>query len=218
MSGKFAANAAWLTLAAISGNLLRAARCLASGFHARARGATIRSDRSTSLPAPPAAAAAASPCTFPNAGTASPDGKACSRPHAARRGHPVPCPRPGKITARPAEAGGGTSRAQSPGKLPLQRSGRKRSTAIRRWIEADPAHSAACPDVQSPDAAPSCSSAPSSGRQPAPSRRAGQDCTKASRSALIVWAWVVGMPCGNPGYVFSVPFCTSRADSGPESA
>ncbi len=44
MSGKFAANAAWLTLAAISGNLLRAAGCLASGFHARARGATIRRD------------------------------------------------------------------------------------------------------------------------------------------------------------------------------
>ena len=32
----------------------------------------------------------------------------------------------------------------------------------------------------------------------APSRRGGQDCTKASRSALIVSAWVVGMPCGNP--------------------
>jgi putative transposase len=45
-----------------------------------------------------------------------------------------------------------------------------------------------------------------------------EDCTKASRSALIVSAWVVGIPCGNPLYVFSVPFCTSRADSGPESA
>jgi hypothetical protein len=43
-SGSFAANAAWLTLAAITGNLLRAAGCLASGFHARARGATIRRD------------------------------------------------------------------------------------------------------------------------------------------------------------------------------
>lgn len=41
-SGKFAANAAWLTLAAICHNLLRAAGCLASAFHARARGATIR--------------------------------------------------------------------------------------------------------------------------------------------------------------------------------
>jgi Transposase DDE domain group 1 len=43
-SGRFAANAAWLTLAAISGNLIRAAGCLASAFHARARGATIRRD------------------------------------------------------------------------------------------------------------------------------------------------------------------------------
>jgi hypothetical protein len=43
-SGKFTANAAWLTLAAISHNLLRAAGCLASPRHARARGATIRAD------------------------------------------------------------------------------------------------------------------------------------------------------------------------------
>jgi Transposase DDE domain group 1 len=43
-SGSFAANAAWLTCAAIAGNLVRAAGCLASAFHARARGATIRRD------------------------------------------------------------------------------------------------------------------------------------------------------------------------------
>jgi hypothetical protein len=43
-SGHFAANAAWLTLAAIAHNLLRAAGTLASAFHARARGATIRRD------------------------------------------------------------------------------------------------------------------------------------------------------------------------------
>jgi hypothetical protein len=43
-SGSFAANAAWLTLAAMSGNLVRAAGCLASPAHARARGATIRRD------------------------------------------------------------------------------------------------------------------------------------------------------------------------------
>src|SRR5436190_15015124 len=54
--------------------------------------------------------------------------------------------------------------------------------------------------------------------QPTPSCRVGQACTKASRSALIVSAWVVGIPCGNALYVFSVPSCTSRADSGPESA
>ncbi|MEO3862935.1 IS1380 family transposase [Acrocarpospora sp. B8E8] len=41
-SGRFAANAAWVTLAAITHNLLRAAGCLASAFHAKARGATLR--------------------------------------------------------------------------------------------------------------------------------------------------------------------------------
>jgi hypothetical protein len=41
-SGHFPANAAWLTCAAMSHNLTRAAGALASGFHARARGATIR--------------------------------------------------------------------------------------------------------------------------------------------------------------------------------
>jgi hypothetical protein len=43
-SGRFAANAAWLTLAAMTHNLLRATGCLAPAFHARARGATIRRD------------------------------------------------------------------------------------------------------------------------------------------------------------------------------
>jgi hypothetical protein len=41
-SGDFNANAAWLTCAAITHNLLRASGCLASAFHARARGATLR--------------------------------------------------------------------------------------------------------------------------------------------------------------------------------
>jgi hypothetical protein len=41
-SAKFTANAACLVLAAIAFNLTRAARCLASTFHARATGATIR--------------------------------------------------------------------------------------------------------------------------------------------------------------------------------
>lgn len=41
-SGDFAANAAWLTCVAITHNLLRASGCLASAFHARARGATLR--------------------------------------------------------------------------------------------------------------------------------------------------------------------------------
>jgi len=49
-SGSFAANAAWLTLAAIAHNLTRAAGCLASLFHATARPATIR-DQLINLPA-----------------------------------------------------------------------------------------------------------------------------------------------------------------------
>jgi len=43
-SGKFAANAAWLTCAAITHNLLRAAGALTSRAYAKARGATIRRD------------------------------------------------------------------------------------------------------------------------------------------------------------------------------
>jgi polyphosphate kinase 2 len=41
-SGRFAANAAWLTLAAMAHNLLRAAGCLTGPRYARARAATIR--------------------------------------------------------------------------------------------------------------------------------------------------------------------------------
>jgi hypothetical protein len=41
-SGRFHANAAWLTLAALTHNLLRAAGCLASRYHATARTGTIR--------------------------------------------------------------------------------------------------------------------------------------------------------------------------------
>jgi hypothetical protein len=43
-SDSFPANAAWLALAAISCNLLRAAGCLASLAYAKARGATVRRD------------------------------------------------------------------------------------------------------------------------------------------------------------------------------
>ena len=49
-SGRFAANGAWLTLAAVALNLTRAAGCLASRFHATARPATIR-DQLINLPA-----------------------------------------------------------------------------------------------------------------------------------------------------------------------
>lgn len=41
-SGTFTANASWLALAALTHNLLRAAGCLASAFHAKARAATLR--------------------------------------------------------------------------------------------------------------------------------------------------------------------------------
>ncbi|MBA8926963.1 hypothetical protein BC739_004169 [Kutzneria viridogrisea] len=41
-SGKFAANAAWLTLAALTHNLMRALGCLAGGRHATARTGTLR--------------------------------------------------------------------------------------------------------------------------------------------------------------------------------
>jgi len=43
-SGSFPANAAWLALAAISCNLLRAAGSLAGRGYAKARGATLRRD------------------------------------------------------------------------------------------------------------------------------------------------------------------------------
>ena len=43
-SADFSANAAWAVLAAISQNILRACGALASLFHARARGATLRRD------------------------------------------------------------------------------------------------------------------------------------------------------------------------------
>jgi hypothetical protein len=40
----------------------------------------------------------------------------------------------------------------------------------------------------------------------------------ASKSALIVAASVVGIPCGKPLYVLRTPFFTRFADSGPASA
>jgi hypothetical protein len=40
----------------------------------------------------------------------------------------------------------------------------------------------------------------------------------ANRSALIVSALVVGIPWGKPGYIFSVEFFTSFADSGAAAA
>ncbi|MGH3298350.1 MAG: hypothetical protein ACRDP7_41820 [Trebonia sp.] len=47
-------------------------------------------------------------------------------------------------------------------------------------------------------------------------KRDDQDWINASKSLLIVSACVVGIPCGKPVYVFSVPFCTSLTVRGPE--
>ncbi|MFJ2579446.1 hypothetical protein [Kitasatospora aureofaciens] len=52
-SGRFQANAAWLTLWAITHNLLRATSSLASSFHARATTATLRAHL-VNIPARPA--------------------------------------------------------------------------------------------------------------------------------------------------------------------
>jgi hypothetical protein len=49
-------------------------------------------------------------------------------------------------------------------------------------------------------------------------KRDDQDWMNVSRSLLIVSACVVGIPCGKPAYVFSVPFCTSSTARGPEVA
>jgi hypothetical protein len=54
-----------------------------------------------------------------------------------------------------------------------------------------------CPDVPSPDE-PMLLECTKAEPRPALSRRIGQDWMKASRSALIVGLWVVGMPWGNP--------------------
>jgi hypothetical protein len=62
-SAVFTANAAWLTCAAIMYNLLCAFGCLASAFHARARGATLRRQLITVPARLAGTAAATSPCT-----------------------------------------------------------------------------------------------------------------------------------------------------------
>lgn len=74
-SGRFTANAAWLTIAAIAHNLARAAGCLASPFHAKAalRDHPPRPDRRRRpdcLPRPRSSHLA----TRPKAGTARPPG------------------------------------------------------------------------------------------------------------------------------------------------
>jgi hypothetical protein len=80
---------AWLTLAAITHSLLRAGGCLASPFHARARGATIRADL-INLAARTARRGRGNLILhLPATGTAKPGGSPCSKPPVAR-----PPPRP----------------------------------------------------------------------------------------------------------------------------
>ncbi len=67
-SGKYAADSAWLVLAAIAFNLARTAGALASQFHARATTATIRTRLiavPTQIPAPPAGCGCTCPATGP---------------------------------------------------------------------------------------------------------------------------------------------------------
>ena len=68
-SGSFAANAAWLACAAISCNLLRAAGLSPAAATPGPAAPPSAATSSTSRPAPPATAAATSPCTCPKAGT-----------------------------------------------------------------------------------------------------------------------------------------------------
>ena len=64
-SGSFPANATWLSCAAITHNLLRAAGSLASLTYARARAATLRRDLISVAARSPTTAAGTSPCTCP---------------------------------------------------------------------------------------------------------------------------------------------------------
>jgi hypothetical protein len=73
-SGVFAANAAWLSIAAMAHNLLRAAGALASLPLAKARAATIRRDLIAVAARTARHGTATSPCTCPAAGTASTNG------------------------------------------------------------------------------------------------------------------------------------------------
>jgi hypothetical protein len=72
-SGSFPANAAWLVLAAITHNLLRAAGSLASLAYGKARGATIRRDL-IDVAARTARHGRRPRCTYPTAGTANTNG------------------------------------------------------------------------------------------------------------------------------------------------
>ncbi|MGO8959086.1 MAG: hypothetical protein ACLQFR_17220 [Streptosporangiaceae bacterium] len=96
-SGRFAANAARLTLAAITHNLLRSAGCLASPIHGKARGATIRADL-IDVAARMARSGRGRLTPAPAAGLASPDGMAEPVPGRLRAARPggLTSPKPGR--------------------------------------------------------------------------------------------------------------------------
>ena len=73
-SGVFTANAAWLVIAAMAQNLIRAAGTLASPLHAKARAATIRRDLIAVAARTARRGRDISPSTCPNAGIASRNG------------------------------------------------------------------------------------------------------------------------------------------------
>jgi len=157
-SGSFAANAAWLALAAIAHNLLRAAGALASLAYAKARGAKLRRDLidvaartarhgrgEITLHLPEGwhrehewmnlfEAATGPPAhaglTSPNPVTATPWP---TRPPADRRSQP----RPRTRTGRKIVSGGETTPTPTPRPQHLGPAARKRSPAFTRCIEAE---------------------------------------------------------------------------------
>jgi hypothetical protein len=91
-SGSFAANSAWLVLAAIAFNLTRATGALASTFHAKATTATIRAQL-IAVPARLARSARRLRLHLPATGRGRPPGPSCSTPPTAHR-QPPDRPRP----------------------------------------------------------------------------------------------------------------------------
>ena len=159
-SGDFSANAAWVTLAAITQNILRAVGALASLFHARARCATLRRDLINVPAKHPTPGGTPSPCAASTAGTPRRRALPCtprpgpgraapppSRPDPPGTGHrtrerpaaatPSPVPHPERSPQSQRRGGRRDPHARDHlEELLVQRSGRKRSTEIRRWIQA----------------------------------------------------------------------------------
>jgi Transposase DDE domain group 1 len=106
-SGRFAANAAWLALAAIAHNLTRAAGALASARHARARGVTIRADLIDVAARTARHGRGHLTLHLPEGWHRQADWENCSPP-------PAPAPRPGGLTSPDLVKRDGTSDMLSP--------------------------------------------------------------------------------------------------------